>query len=651
MNSSEWLQVIDKAVESSLLEQTDSSIDSVALFAFEEGFTKLFKSVSGLKQAHLEVFNQVWSILSQIITNELQLEKWKTITINGRSRALTIKSLSPSPMFLMLIHDRTFDPNELMKELLKHLVELGFKEQYSTAGLVASEGYPVWVVSEDQEIDDFLFAISITSLLSLVERIDMEVSSGGISNCKIHGNGSLILNTSFNPSKDLAFAVTSKQDQIKIVKEDNLNTIFQNISDPILFSALVPEHIDPEREKILEELREEHSGEITDEELSTLNIFDAETLTSLVNEISAVSRNYGANEISIGYLRKRMKLPSEVLTMALEYLITNGDIKGKIGKEKQSGKEILVLEDKSKITGTELISIQNVQQQIRDLYLPLNPFLQQIPEEEPSVPTVAIQEEMSEVLSEFQVIQLLSDTDSLFLLIADLRILGTQMERSIKSIALLQEQVADSKDNVDFVEELKKRLDTQIEKVSEQRSAISALATRLSTDILNSYRILTKLLPLPTSVKYHKVIRKVSVMFKCGHAVCDQFLYLYDDPSIWRKLIFFAHTLSIIESYPEGWENLGSEQITEISQLYFNLLSLADSSEQLESLDSLASLSSLNDLLITNTERDKCISNLKQALDSSNNQTDFFSYFGQCSKCQKWYCQAHLKADDKCIYC
>ena len=72
---------------------------------------------------------------------------------------------------------------------------------------------------------------------------------------------------------------------------------------------------------------------------------------------------------------------------------------------------------------------------------------------------------------------------------------------------------------------------------------------------------------------------------------------------------------------------------------------------QLESLDSLAYLNRLDDLIVTNTERDKCISNLKQSLDSSNNQTDFFSYFGQCAKCQKWFCQAHLKTDDKCIYC
>jgi hypothetical protein len=258
---------------------------------------------------------------------------------------------------------------------------------------------------------------------------------------------------------------------------------------------------------------------------------------------------------------------------------------------------------------------------------------------------------MSEALSEFQVMHLLSDTDSLFLLIADLRILATQMEKSIKTIRVLQEQVAENEDNIDFVEELKNRLDIQIERVSEQRSAISAIASRLSADILNSYRILTNLLPLPSSVKHHRVIRKISVMFKCGHAVCDQFLYMYDEPNIWRKLIFFAHTLRIIESYPEGWEHLGSEQITELSQLYSNLLLLADSDEQLESIDSLDSLNRLDNLIITNTERDNCISNLRKSLDSSNNQTDYFSFFKQCTKCQKWNCQTHLKSDDKCIYC
>ncbi len=648
MDSSEWLQLLDNAIERTLFEVTDRSIDSVALFAADEGFSKIFVTHSNFEKSHLEVYNQIWLFLSQILTNELQLERWKTVTISGRSRALTIKSIAPSPIYLMIIHDINLDPNELMKILMKQLVELGFKENYSIAGLVASEGYPVWVISESQQIDDFLFAISITSLLTLVERIDMEVSSGGISNCIIQGNEELNLNVSFNPSKDLVFAVTNLKDQSNIASDENLTSFYETISDPILFSAFVTEHIDPEREKILAELREEYSGEITEEEMETLNIFDAETLDSLVNEILSVSRNYGANELGIGYLRKRMKLPSEVLLMALEYLITNGSIRGRIGREKHSGKEILVLEAKLERTETELTNIQNVQQQISDLYLPMNPYLNQLPVVQP---LVAIQEEISEALSEFHVLQSLSDTDSLFLLVADLRILGSQMEKSVKTITLLQEQVAESQDNVVFVQNLKERLDKQIEKVTEQRSAIAALASKLSTDILNSYRLLSKLLPIPTSFKYNKTIRKVSMVFKCAHAVCNHFLYFYDEPDVWRKLIYFAHTLQINESYPEGWEHLDPEKMSTLDQLYTKLLTLADSDQQLESLDSFAFLNLLDDLILSNSERDKSVSNLRQALDSSNNQTDYFHFFRQCTKCQKWYCRSHLKTDDKCLYC
>ena len=379
MDSSEWLQLLDKALESTLSEVTDRSVDSVALFSIEESFSKLFRTHSDFEKTHLEVYNQIWLFLSQILTNELQLNKWKTVTISGRSRALTIKSISPSPIYLMIIHDKNLDPNELMKILMKHLIEMGFAEKYNynIAGLVASEGYPVWVFSKDQEIDDFLFAISITSLLTLVERIDVEVGSGGISNCIIQGDEELNLNVSFNPSKDLAFAVTTTGNESELLIDDHMISFYKTISDPILFSAFVPEHIDQEREKILTELREEYTGEITEEEMNTLNIFDSETLDSLVSEILSVSRNYRANELGLGYLRKRMKLPSEVLHMALEYLITNGSIKGRIGREKQSGREILVLEDELERTEDDLASILNVQQQIKDIYLPLNPDSEQ----------------------------------------------------------------------------------------------------------------------------------------------------------------------------------------------------------------------------------------------------------------------------------
>ncbi|MHA1975299.1 MAG: hypothetical protein ACW98I_00230 [Candidatus Hodarchaeales archaeon] len=649
MNSSlEWFDLMETALEHTMVEVSSSPIDSAFLFSIEDDNAKFIVNKTRIDKNYLSIFDKAWSILTQILTNELQLMNWKTLTISGRTRALSIKLLTPYPkVFLTLIHDVNFDTNDFMKIFMKQIIEHGYKTKYETAGLVASEGYPIWVVSETQQIDEYLFAISITSLLTLVERIDMEVAAGGVLTCIVHGNENLQLNVAFNPSKDLAFAVTQRTSGENLAIDEELQMIYANISDPILYNANVPETQNPEREKILSELREESSGEITEEEMQSLNIFDTETLDSLVNEIMSVARNFGANEISIGYLRKRMKLPAEVLHMALEYLISTNAILGRIGREKHSGQEILVIQPQKIQSEEEFTTIQNIQQQVNDLFLPLDPFLARLP----IVQKMAETEVISEALSEFQVLQSLSDTDSLFLQSADLRILASQFERSVMTITMLQDQVTENQDNPAFVQELKGRLDKQIEKFTEQRSSIATSGQKLYSDLLNSYRILLKLLPAPSSIKYNKAIDKISLVFKCKHALCKNFLYKYDETQGWRKIIYFAQVLKIIESFPEGWEQLDQEKMASIDLLYSNLRKITDSDQQLSSIESFTFLNELDDLILSNAERDKMVSALRQALDQSNDQADYYSTFRQCNNCQKWYCSRHIRANDLCIYC
>ena len=55
--------------------------------------------------------------------------------------------------------------------------------------------------------------------------------------------------------------------------------------------------------------------------------------------------------------------------------------------------------------------------------------------------------------------------------------LASQFERSIMTITMLQDQVTENQDNPAFVQELKGRLDKQIEKFTEQRSLISNMRT------------------------------------------------------------------------------------------------------------------------------------------------------------------------------
>ncbi len=647
LNSSHWFEILEKAIHQFLNESTDQGINSVYLFNTEEGQSSVLVNKRSIDDKQFKAFDQSWAFLNQILTNELRINQWKTLTITGRSQAITVKSLAPSPNSILLsfIHDISIDINETMQNIMKYVVEIEYKQNYNIMGLVASEGYPIWLISEEQSVDDFLFAISITSLLSLVERMDMEVSANA-SNCILHGNNGLILNVFYNPSKDLALAVTQRNETTTTSIEEELMTLYNSITDPNLFNAFVSDRADPEREKILTEIRQEFIGEITEEEMLTLNIFDAETIDSLVNEILAVSRNFGANEISVGYLRKRMKLPSEVLHIALEYLISTGAINGRIGREKLTGKEILVLQSDSTTSDDEKLIIKNVQGQISDLFLPIEDFLKKIPIHVTSSDKPEI---ISEALSEFQVLQSLSDTDSLFLLSTDLRILSGQLEKSVKTISILQNQVTESQENDEYLQDLKVRLDQQIEKFTNLRSSITAAANKLYTDILNAYRILLKIIPLPSTIKYNSVIKKSSLLFKCGVIGCEKFLYYYDDDiNRWNQLIYFGKALELTDSFPGGWEINNSE----IEQIFKKLRSIARSEEEGDSLDSYTFLNDLDRLLVSNTQRDFIINDLrKKVYNQSNDQIDYYSYFKQCPKCQKWYCLKHIQSNDKCVYC
>ena len=160
-----------------------------------------------------------------------------------------------------------------------------------------------------------------------------------------------------------------------------------------------------------------------------------------------------------------------------------------------------------------------------------------------------------------------------------------------------------------------------------------------------------KILPTPSSIKYNKAIDKISLVFKCNHALCKQFLYKYDDAIGWSKIVYFTQVLKIIESFPEGWEQLDQEKMSIIDTLFSKLRNISDSDQQIASLESFSFLNELDELIVSNGERDKMINSLRQALDQSNNQADYYTVFRQCNNCQKWYCSKHIRSNELCIYC
>jgi hypothetical protein len=185
MKSIQWFEIMKEAITQTEIELEAPQIDHMILVRLQDNIQSFSIPIYHEKGIPSSLLGQAWTFLTKILTNELQLDYWNSMTVKGRYKAFTLFSLG-FDVILIIFYDVQFDPMDILKTLMKNVFEIGYKDRYGTVGLIASEGFPVWVMFPDgQETDEFLFAISITSLLTLVERIDMEVSAGGVRNCII----------------------------------------------------------------------------------------------------------------------------------------------------------------------------------------------------------------------------------------------------------------------------------------------------------------------------------------------------------------------------------------------------------------------------------------------------------------------------------
>ena len=652
MDSHKWFEIAKEALTLVESELDISQLDSMVLVHLDTQIQTFPTTERDLDVKNSSLFGQIWHYLSNIVTEELQLNSWNSLTIKSRNKAFTMYSLGHN-VILVVVSDAAIDTLDIVKVFLKFIFQIGYQDKYETVGLVSTDGFPVWVTSI-QEMDEFLFAISITSLLSLVERIDMEVSAGGVEACVLQGTENLLLNVIFNPSQDLVLAVTQKgADLADVYLDTELNSLYQKTTDPVLFRAIVPEITDEERERMLEEIRQAFEGETTEEEIQTLSAFDIEMLGSLENEIKTVAKKYGAKEISIGYLRKRMKLPAEVLSMALQYLIGEGTIEGRIGTEKKTGSEILVIDIISDISEGERNTLDVVQSQINEILVPLEDYLSQLPEIH--LPKAPVQEGLlTETLGEFQILLTLSDTDPLFLLTNDLRIAGTQLDGSVKSLALVNKQLSETEQEDVLRTELERRAANLGERISVQRLTIISKAKRFYEDLLNSYRLIFRLLPPPNKFRRSRGKEIANISFTCPSLECEATVRIRDNISTWVKLFVFANHLGIQEDYftnksPTNIIELGSS----IEHRFNRLSTLIDETETTDlNLKSYSFIENLDELLISNTQKDDAINTLRRVkVGKTPDEKDFYSLFAQCTTCNKWYCNNHMSTTNKCQYC
>ncbi|UCG03297.1 MAG: hypothetical protein JSW11_04755 [Candidatus Heimdallarchaeota archaeon] len=653
MDSLQWFEITKEALTLAESDLDVSQLDSIVLIQLDPEIQTFSTTEPQIDIKTSTLLGQTWHYIVDLLTDELLIESWNSLSIKSRNKAISIHSLGHN-VVLVVISDAAIDTIDIIKVILKYIFQIGYQDKYETVGLVSTDGFPVWVTSIE-EIDDFLFAISITSLLSLVERIDMEVSAGGVGACILQGTENLLLNVAFNPSQDLVLAVTQKGSNIEDVALDlELSSLYQKTADPVLFSAIVPEITDEDRERMLEEIRQAFEGETTEEEIQTLNVFDTEMLSSLENEIKTVAKKYGAKEISIGYLRKRMKLPAEVLSMALQYLIGEGTIEGRIGTERKTGSEILVVDIVSERSEQDQKTLDLVKDQISEIFNPINTHLSQLPEAH--LPETAVQEELiTETLGEFQIMLTLSDTDPLFLLTNDLRIAGTQIEGSVKSLVLTKKQLSETEPDDVLRAELERRVTNLDEKISEQKLTIIGKAKRFYEDLLNSYRLIFRLLPPPNKFRRSRGKKIANIIFTCPGHNCEKYVRIRDNISTWVKLYVFANLLGIQKDdfsvkFPPNIVKLRSSIEDRLNRLS-SLISDSEMTINLELADYLF-IENLDDLLITNTQRDKAINILKRVkIEQNLEEKDFYSLFTQCNSCNKWYCTEHMSTTNKCQNC
>ncbi|UCE12422.1 MAG: hypothetical protein JSV04_09515, partial [Candidatus Heimdallarchaeota archaeon] len=314
--------------------------------------------------------------------------------------------------------------------------------------------------------------------------------------------------------------------------------------------------------------------------------------------------------------------------------------------ERKTGNEILVLDLTSDIDDDERNSLKSVQMQIKDLFIPLNTYLSQLPKIH--LPKEEVQE-VTEALGEFQIMLTLSDTDPLYLLTNDLRNASGQIENSAKSLFFVNTQLAETSEDDVLRKELVRRRKGLDERMIEQQLSIIGKAKKFHQDLLNSYRLLSRLLPSPYEFISSESKEKITIKFKCSALQCETTTSIQDDPITWIKMSYFATILGIQDEFPEESPPSVTNLKDTLEEYYNRLYELVTETETgpIKESEYYLFLENLDELLITNAQRDDAISVLRQ----SSDENDFYSLFVQCSSCHKWYCNNHMASTTKCKYC
>ncbi len=142
MDSLQWFEITKEALTLAESELDASQLEYMILIQLNTDIKTFSTSKKETDVKNSALLGQAWHYLISILTNELQLEAWNSITIKSHNNAVTMYPLG-FDVFLLTLSDTTFDPLDILKIILKFIFQVGYQKKYETIGLVSSEGFPV----------------------------------------------------------------------------------------------------------------------------------------------------------------------------------------------------------------------------------------------------------------------------------------------------------------------------------------------------------------------------------------------------------------------------------------------------------------------------------------------------------------------------
>ncbi len=629
--------------------------------------SKLQKEFSNENLALMVNFVLAFQEISQIIASILNVGKIvKECEIIGNEKAVWLKNLSPK-YFIQAVTSSRQEISELRDLFIETILKDVFSRSVKTIGLVSSDGFPIWFEGKHNLLQ---VANVASNVLSMAERLNIELKLGNIDSVEISANDNeMTVEIVFNEAQDLLLTligVSCQEADMKVARE-----LFRGTTRQEFTTLLVPSNWVEEREEIIKQILEEtqdvtYSGDER-EELLALRSFNEETINQLEILLKELYRRYRCREVSIPYLRKRMRLPPAVINLTLQSLMLEGRL----------GNSQIILDPESKVPFLRLdLSVMGRREDpklIQEIKYHKQQILDQVIERHLAKFEHLWRESVKKKerktfhpetrFSEIQALMELVDTSEIKFLASTLRKEWKKWLELTKTLSLLIRQVEkrsislDSTDDVIF-SELERRQQVLRKRIRDQLILIKSYQVNFERTLRQILALMERIFP-PVTARFYLVKKKkrksttltlkYEVFLRCEswkNAVnCPNSIKIKNDSTSWLKL-FFIQQLACLLAGKEPYslkedssikiKKYGSAELKKIQEdhelvrEYFDHFLRDEADDSILDETALAAYESFETLFLSKHEMQKLYHFLQEL--------GYYDKFGRCTHCHGWYC-------------